>query len=204
MSSCRCKKDQDYRFQLHSKAVVHAATVSALRYDHKIWSGSQRFYITIIPKGEDAIQPACGRDLYPLKGNEHRLVPKNTTITCKSCQAAMGFNDEEPHPVRYVVVDKTTGLFYRKTGCSLWVSEITNATMYKTKAILNNFTREAYYDDNEEEISKEEWHDLRNNGALDFSYKYVPDTDRYKIKRITLIVEDDDVVEATSDKNKSK
>ena len=204
MSSCRCKKDQDYRFQLNSDAVVHAATIETLQYSHTKWSTFHGEYIIIIPRGDKAIHTACGRDIYPLKGNEHRLVTKNTTITCKSCQAAMGFNDEDPHPVRYVVVDKTTGLFYRKTGCSLWVSEITNATMYKTKAILNNFTRVAYYDENGKEISNEEWHDIRNNGALDFSYKYVPDTDRYKIKRITLIVEDDDVVEATSDKNKSK
>lgn len=187
MSYCSCKNiDYDQRFKISNSGVVHAAYIKDAVYTY---DSEKKYCSAYNNPAVKAISIACSRSNYAVKDYDHKLQPKTTTITCKQCQKAMGFMDEEPNPVRYVLRDNKNKLYYKKqTYCGKWVAEITNATLYNTRAVSTHAKRYFFYNECGEEITMDEYNKLKKLGITGLHSDYKFDSKRYSVIPVTLVI----------------
>lgn len=120
--SCHIVHDYPLRHITTSGTVVHAT---------RKLNGQSKYH------KNSYLTTACGR----IGAENSDFIPTGShtkTITCQNCLKAIQgskLNDVEHTPERYVLQEKTAGLYYNSKGVKLnkWVTDVKQATLYKSK-----------------------------------------------------------------------
>jgi hypothetical protein len=108
--------DHPHRLQPDGGTIIHAAT------------SSRANYLT-----------ACGL----FAGWTWMIRSKDSKISCRNCQKALGFDIKPQTDIRYLVYDKTNELYFlRKNGGGVWVEETFAAGRWRSRESAEEVIKE--------------------------------------------------------------
>ena len=146
--ACLLKYDHPLRVKYYKGNVIHAGRT--------VESGNSK---------NPYIHTACRHHcLYPGEGFVTQDKPE---ITCKACQAAL-FGERRPAERRFIIFDKNTGGYYKRSPCQelTFTDCLADASTYRTeKGIFENFKKVSFWDSSERIERQEFWNRRREENA---------------------------------------
>ena len=195
--------DFDKRVTIGNGKVVHAAR------DFHVRPRVMRSYVTIYGDGPptpdvvapamDVLATACS-SASEFKHRERMVlleniveVPHNSEITCKHCLRELGMNEKSRTPLRFVLVEKESGYFFKKQSWrTSWVRELTEATLYAVEGVARSYGEKAFYEhrSSKKRISYTEYRQLDSSSKQEYVLKKEFNDKLFEVKKVKMEIVD--------------
>jgi len=185
----------EYDYPLRVKAVkgnvVHAGKTRMMRGYSRTRRNPETGKYEIFEKIPDreAVVTACK----PYNEREYVQVDSSEEITCKNCLRRLtGYEDVKKDVFRYVLQEKASDYFYKKTGWkSSWVADFRIATMYQTEHAAASKGRKRYYKNkvDNKNLSVDEFRALPQSEKHNYDFVSELDRERYIVRRVRMELE---------------